>query len=192
MIKPIFHKRLRKRVLGAALSIIFISLGSSVSANQKWLEFKCSEGRFSVLMPGNPVFTQKKDATPVGDVISNIYVYETPAISLTAEYSDLPGLALMFGSRKKIYAKTQEAFLADVKGEMISMGTVVLDAYRGVEMEYRTDTQKGKARFILIGTRLYVLQAAVNNGTDLSVIDKYFQSFRPIYRDVERSRHARL
>lgn len=148
-----------------------------------WQRFTSEEGRFSIMMPGHPTMSLKRDETPVGEVISRIYTYENTTISLTAEYSDLPGVAVIFGGRKRIYSKSRDAFLEDAKGHEVASLDIRFGAYRGRELIYETATQYGKARFILIGKRLYVLQAAMDKGVeDKSPIDRYFETFKPVYR----------
>jgi hypothetical protein len=156
-----------------------------------WREFTSKEGRFSVRMPGRPTMSLKRDETPVGEVVSRIYTYENTVISLTAEYSDLPGVAVIFGGRKRIYDKSRDAFLKDAEGHEIASLGIRLDAYRGMELIYETATQYGKARFILIGKRLYVLQAAMAKGADdRAPIDRYLDTFKPVYRKGRGHHHA--
>ena len=97
----------------------------------------------------------------------------------------------MFGGTNRIYRKSSEAFLTEVKGKTLSMKDIKIDAYRGKELVYKTATEFGKARFILIGKRLYVLQASIPTVTeDKSAIDHYLDSFKPIYRCSKRKHHA--
>lgn len=158
-----------------------------------WQKFTSKDGRFSIRMPGRPTLSLKRDETPVGEVVSRIYTYENTVISLTAEYSDLPGIAVIFGGRKRIYSKSRDAFLDDAKGSEVLFDDMRFDAYRAMELIYETSTQYGKAWFILIGKRLYVLQAAMNKEiVDKSPIDRYFETFKPVYRKGKGHPHARL
>lgn len=127
--------------------------------------------------------------TPIGAIDENRFIFENGYLELAVEYTDLPGLAVIFGGRGKIYRNSVEAFLEDVGGRKLKNHTFTLDAYEGKEISYETDTHVGKARFLLIGNRLYVLHAAVTKShRGDGIIEYYLESFEPIYRDHRRRR----
>jgi hypothetical protein len=131
------------------------------------------------MMPGTPKLSTKVDHVPVGEIVENLYTYESKKITLTAEYSDLPEIAVAFGGKKTIYDKSKKGFLKDVGGEELVFEDITVGGHKGKELAYKTATRSGKVRFILMSKRLYVLQASVLlSSKDKSPIDYYLKSFK--------------
>jgi len=168
----------------AILFILFI-LGtvSAHAGGLKWQEFSSAAGNFTVQMPGEPSYQLKTDKTPVGHIGEHLYTYKNKTLTLTAEYSDLPGIAVFFGGHKTIFKKSKEAFLKSVKGEQVSFTPFKQDGCDGSELVYGTATRFGKVKFLLVHKRLYVLQASILKGeSDRSALDRFLKSFRQEYR----------
>ena len=171
-----------------ACSIILISF----SAFGGWREINSEQGAFKVLMPGNPSFKQHKEHTPDGIICENTYNYKTKDMTLTTEYQDLPGLALIFG-KGMVYNKSAKAFLKDVDGKKKSFNKFKLGDYEGKELVYVTSTRNGWVRFLLINKRLYVLQASFMKGVNgAPIAKKYFQSFKSSMKLPERRRTRKM
>ena len=176
----------KKKIICFAIlcALIFVptsNLLSKTKANPNWQKFISGVGKFSVLMPSNPVYSKKSDHSPVGTIGENIYTYKGKTLLLTAEYSDLPSVAVIFGGHNKIYNDAEKSFLKDVRGKEISYKELKMDAYNGREFVYKSPKRQGKVHFFLIGKRFYVLQASTTKILgDIEAIDKYLKSFQTI------------
>ena len=145
----------------------------------KWKTISPKGGNFSIKMPGKPKYSLKDDKTPVGYIGEHIYNYETKDTTLTAEYQDLPGIALILGDNE-VYKKSAKAFLKDTKGKQISFNKIEVASYKGKDLQYVTPTRFGYVRFLLVNDRLYVLQASFKKpDKGVEVMKKYFESFKP-------------
>ena len=100
-------------------------------------------------------------------------------MTLTAEYSDLPRLAVIFGGEHTIYKRSKNAFLKSVNGREISFNDFTLYGRQGKELVYKTPTRFGKVKFLLVDKRLYVLQASIlKNISNHEPLDAYLMSFK--------------
>ena len=182
----------KRSVILAACIAFCIGLSSNVNAEElKWKPFVSEEGRFSVLMLGEPTYTETDEPTPVGSIRENLYSYEHGPISLDAEYSDLPFLAALFGSRSRIYNEIFKEFVKRKKATEISVDPFTFDAYRGKVLIYETSKRYGKLWMLLISRRIYILHASVlKDYPNKSLIDFYINSFKPIYR-IAREHHKK-
>jgi hypothetical protein len=170
-----------------AFSVIVVSgIGawSSASAGELvWKPFVSEKGRFSVMMLGEPQCTETDEPTPLGPVRENLFSITYGQIMLDAEYTNLPFLAALFGGRSRIYRDIVNEFLKRAHATEIGFETFTFDAYRGRILTYETSTRYGKLWMLLISRRIHVLHASVpKDSPDRSVIDTYFQSFKPIYK----------
>jgi hypothetical protein len=173
-----------------AISLIAVTLPIDGVA-KGWEPFSFSEGSFSVEMPGKPSYRTKSDHTPVGKIEEHIYEYKNDKLTLSAEYSDLPGIAVIFGGTKKIYRKSKEAFLEGVKGSEVSFEPFDYEGYPAMKLVYNTETRRGRVHLILVKRRLYFLQGSVlKNAKDENDIDTFLKSFKQQYRKGRQTRHA--
>jgi hypothetical protein len=157
----------------------FVALPQVFAGSLDWKTFTSEKGGFTIMMPGHPSYTTKIDHSSVGKIVENLYSYHSDSINLAAEYSDLPGIAIVFGGRKKIYKKSIESFLEHVGGKEMFTEEVDMYGKTSKELVYKTSTHVGKVRFFLAGKRLYVLQASVPIAeTNKGAMDYYLRSFR--------------
>ena len=141
------------------------------------------------MMPCEPQCSQKDEPSLVGSIKQNLYSCECGGIVMDAEFSNLPVIAAMFGGRSRIYNDAADEFLKREGARKISFESMTLDAYRGRILTYETNKCYGKLWLLLISRRLYVLNASVpKNYPDKSVIDFYFNSFRPTYKVTKEAR----
>ncbi len=162
------------------LTVVLVCAVSAAPAGAAWKAFSPEGGAFTVVMPGTPTYQQKTDKTPVGHIGEHIWTVKEGKMTVTAEYSDLPEIAVLFGGHHDIYKKTFAAFLKDVQGKELSVSDFTAGGWAGEELSYETATRTGKVRALLIHKRLFVLQAsAVKGAGDDAAMDRYLASFQP-------------
>ncbi|MFH1654409.1 MAG: hypothetical protein ABIE74_10215, partial [Pseudomonadota bacterium] len=109
------------------------------------------------------------------------YSFKDKSITLTVEYSDIPGLARTLGGRGEIYKKTKDGFLKSVNGETISFNDITVAGSQGKELIYKTPTRTGKTILVMVKKRLFVIQSSAMKETkDKSPLDKFLNSFAPL------------
>ncbi len=146
--------------------------------SDEWHEFTSEEGRFSVMLPGTPKFSQTIKDTSIGDLEENNYSLKKKNIDFSIEYLDLPILSRIIGL-KNIFKRSKNGLLEEEKGEELSFVSIKQDGLRGAELIYETRRQKGKARFFLKRNRLYVLVVSIQKKSDDDIVmDKFLNSFK--------------
>ena len=151
----------------------------------EWKTFTSEAGSFSVLMPGTPTFSDTTDHTVVGDVGENLFSLDVKEGSFSAEYSDLPRVAVIFDSAKSIYKDAKEGLLKETGASEKKYYIFIHDGMKGRELEYEvpaggeSEARTGKARFLLKDKRLYVLVGTVpKKDGDEKLIDRFLDSFK--------------
>lgn len=168
-----------KRIVVFAIALLLF-VGGAAPAEAAWKAFSPEGGDFTIVMPGTPTYQHKTDKTPVGHIGEHIWTVKGSKVTVTAEYSDLPEIAVLFGGHHEIYKKTFAAFLKDVQGKELSVRDFTAAGWPGEELSYETATRTGKVRAVLIHKRLFVLQAsAVKGAGDEAAMDRYLGSFQP-------------
>ena len=131
----------------------FITRGAET--DDSWKTFASKAGGFSVLLPGTPSFSSSTDHTVVGEVVENLYSLKTEAASFSAEFSDLPGVAVFFASDDTIYKDAREGLLKQTGARELKYYSIEQEGIRGKEIVYEVPAPKnspalrGKARFLL-------------------------------------------
>ena len=168
---------IKKVIVCLTVFIIPTLLCSNLHA--KWQTISSEKGKFTISMPGKPQFKESIDKTVVGQICENTYSYKTKNMTLTVEFQDLPGIALIFGGNM-VYNKSAKAFLKNVNGKKIYYKKFKENELIGKELYYETPTRLGWVRFALVRNRLFVLQASFTKGVKgASIKNRYYKSFRP-------------
>jgi hypothetical protein len=164
--------------ISSVVMAVFLFVGDAYCAKAKWQEFLSDDGNFSVMMPGHPSRQKNVDATRVGHIAENIYTWKSDDLTVTAEYSDLPGVAVFLGGHVAIYKRSRNAFLENVQGAEIAFDPITVEGYDGRELVYKTPMLFGKVLFLLVHERLYVMQGVVPSGGNKTRIDQFLRTFR--------------
>ncbi len=138
-----------------------------------------------MLLPGQASYHYEIVNSPLGDIEEHLFSWRGHNLELDASYSDLPGIAVMFGGYKKIFREAKKALLEAAKGEIRDFRITKWGPYFAAEMDFkvlnssRVPSQLGQARFYLVQKRLYVLVATTDHSKpDLASIQTFFDSFR--------------
>ncbi len=167
------------------LLLLAAPVSSVSSAETEWRAFTSAAGGFSVLFPGDPVFSTSTDHTVVGAVVENLYTLEVSGTTFSAEYSDLPGAALFFESDKSLYNDAREGLLKETGAVETAYSDIEINGVRGKELTYDIPSVrdlpalKGRARFFLPEKRLYVLAVTIPaSGGEEAAAVRFLDSFR--------------
>jgi WD40 repeat protein len=149
-----------------------------------WKEFTSAEGRFRVLMPGEPVKQDQVAPTPAGPITVHMFMDENKAAnySFTVGYNDIPPFAPR-GNDDTMLDGVRTGALASFPGaRLVGEQRIKLGSHPGRDLTIDL-AAKGmvRQRIYLVGNRLYqLLVARSGSWPSAAAIDKFFDSFELI------------
>lgn len=156
------------------LVLLFTGLPPRMTQAKK--AFVSKEGKFSVVFPKKPKFWQASESTPVGSIGQNIFQSEGRKGTFTVEYSMLPDIAVFFGGRNTIYKKAKKSFLEKTGSSELSNAKIKVSGLDALQLDFtNAKGQMGRAQFILVGRKLFVVVAESPKGQKL--IEAFIGSF---------------
>jgi hypothetical protein len=175
---------LSKRIAGFAVAffvVYFIMhnyLGSDKLAPFK--EFRSNEGRFTVLMPGEPKSEDQSADTSVGNVKMFIFTAGSTKVGCVVSYADYPEQLINATDPQKVLDVARNGAISNVKGRLVREnkfdfhGLPARDVV--IEMPNKIFVT---TRLILAGPRFYQLMLiAPKDNSHEQDIAKFFDSFK--------------
>lgn len=157
------------------LALLFIGLAPQRALAKK--TFVSKEGKFSVIFPKKPKFWQASESSPVGSIGQNIFQSKGRKGTFTVEYSMLPDIAVFFGGRKTIYKKAKKSFLEKTGSSELKHSKIKVAGLDALQLDFtNAKGQMGRAQFILVGRKLFVVVAESPRGE--KPIEKFLGSFK--------------
>ncbi len=146
--------------------------------------FSPPEGDFSVFFPGEPSLTTQDVSTPVGKITVNMYLYEKREYACLVGYSDYPNEMIKQVETRTLLDGAVNGAMGNVKGKVESQQDISLGIHVGREIEFSFPPSakmpsggNGKARFFMVGSRLYQLVMVGRNVRSSSETDHFLNSF---------------
>jgi len=177
----IFSYRFGLVIAGIIASLALVSALEAAS----WKRYQSPKGQFSIEMPGSPKITHETTKTAAGRIPEEIAETKNSTLDLTAEYSDLPGIAVFFGGTKTILKKAGKGVVKHAGGTEISHRNLSKDGYDGREVLYEAPdkhskrTIMGTVHMYMVKKRLYVLEAKTyKDKPDAAGVKRFLDSFR--------------
>ncbi len=148
--------------------ILALSLTLSLLAGCEefsWIDFSSPEGKFSVLMPGNPKNHAQALNTPFGPATTYTFVYSNEDVAFAVSYTDYP-IKTQAPDAQKIFDGARNGQLAAMRGStLISESEVSVNSYPGREVQMATPQGDGKhairTRMYMVNNRLYLVMVAL-------------------------------
>jgi hypothetical protein len=186
--KGALEMSISKKTIGVAV-VILICLGAGYCRRQArtlkpFKTFRCEEGRFSVLFPGN---RKKKGSgllsSPQGDIDFVMYRVKAYGLTIAVCFGDYPEQAMESYSAEEILSGFIELLVIDTKDRVVWKNSEDFYGYPAREFRYNSVRKNKKVvmrvRFILIENRIYMLSAACRSEEALDkYAPKFFDSFR--------------
>ncbi len=167
--------RIGRNLRRLSLVALVLPLATMLEASS-WQTFASTAGGFSLLVPGRPQFRERVHQSFVGAIRENTYRVTSGDGDYSAEYSDLPWVAVGLGGPETIFRRAKEGVLSDNGGVEGSFNVLSLGKHPGRELTFQgPGRESGKARFFLVERRLYVLVAS---GANPANVQKFLDSFR--------------
>lgn len=137
--------------------------GRAVGAAPGWELYRSEAGRFQVDLPGPPRISRTVQRTFAGSIDSVEYLVELGALELRVEHHDVPVVASLFVSERGLLERAQHDLVDGEGAQALGAGEELhRDGQLVREVRYRLapdDGRDGRARFLLVERRLYVLAA---------------------------------
>ncbi len=164
--------------IAAATVVLPIPAGM---AQTKWVSYTPPAGWFEVEMPLTPTASQVQEASPVGPITTYIFSVQEGGASFSVSCSDLPLLAVQFLGADGLMGQAKASMLRQQNARELSFEPATMNGLAGKRLIYETITDGkkriGQAFFTVSGSRLYVLDTLVPEGSE-ALVQKFFQSFR--------------
>ncbi len=162
------------------LALPVLACVSVIGRAEGLAEFTSEPGRFKVLMPGKPSFSEIH--TPAGNM--HVAQVRTKAGEYLASWIDLPVEAADKAEKAEARLdRVRDGMVERVQGKLVRDKKITLeDKHPGRDLEAET-TQPAKgrmrARLFLVGSRLYqVIVAGSKEWTESEEADRVLDSFR--------------
>jgi hypothetical protein len=120
----------------------------------------------------------------VGTVTNHVFTSESGKDdSFTVDYSDIPHFALHFAGAETIYEHAKGALLKKTFGKATAYRDVRVGDAKGKRLVYDTPeapghaAMRGHAVLLLVGTRLYVVDAVLEESEADTKAERFLSSF---------------
>lgn len=145
-----------------------------------WRSFRSQAGRFSVDLPAPPETHTSSQMTLGGRIESAVYRVETGGVELRVEHHEVPSLARLFLDDEALLERAERDFLADEEAADVQARSARIQGHAARELRYRVRGREtvGRAWFLLVGSRLYLLAGLRADSTGSDGFDRFFGSFR--------------
>ena len=148
-----------------------------------WRELSTAEGRFAALFPCKAREETRPLSSPAGGLTMTMHACSLKHSTMAVAYTDYPVAALAADHGRKQVDAARDALLRNIHGRVLAEEDIEIAGAPGrqVYAEGRTGAQPSvlKARFVLIGSRLYQI-AYVGARDDIAMadIDMFLGSFK--------------
>ena len=158
--------------------------GRAPDAEQSWARYRSEPGRFEVELPGPPALSRTAHRSFVGTIESVEYLVELGALELRVEHHDVPVVASFFVSEGGLLQRAQQDLVEGEQAQALGAEELRRDGRLVREVRYRLapeDGRDGRARFLLVDGRLYVLAALYPPERRADpALERFFDSFAVI------------
>jgi hypothetical protein len=174
----------RKCLLAASLVILLAGIAAACK-QQRWHEFRSTEGAFAVSMPGEPIPSTQSSATAAGPISVKTYTLrlDDGRVAYMVAYNDYPKTMIEGSDAKAILERVVMGALGE-NGKVSSQKAVALGPHQGVDISATVkDGLEYSSRFLLVNERLYQV-SVVNQPQALAANDRtrFMNSFKLLRR----------
>lgn len=167
-------------VVGFAVAYFLVSFLFSRDKLKPFAMFRCDEGSFSVLFPGEPERGVQSLNTQAGKINLVMYNAGSKKSGFVVGYADYPEKIVRESDPNKMLDGARDGAVGNVGGELID--EMVLDSYGYPARELEINVPRKatvRARLVLVGNRLYQIMVVSKSKAVLE--DKgteFFDSFK--------------
>ncbi|MCS6814800.1 MAG: hypothetical protein NZ772_14695 [Cyanobacteria bacterium] len=154
-----------------------------IVAQSVWRPFRDPNGKFTVLMPGDPKQQRQQQQTRLGNLDIYTFAVEQPGLSAhLVTYTDFPAESIQNVDPNKLLDSGRDEVLRRVQGSLLSESRISLNGAPGRELKIKAPGDLIiHSRIYMVNQRLYqlIVVAPASKAANLSgSIRGFFQSFR--------------
>ena len=173
-----------KGIIGFAIGFVVVYAGIHYFRGlgdklPQFKQFRCDDGRFSVLLPGKPERQNQSLDTPLGKIDLVTYMAGSRKAGCAVAYADYPEQHINSTDPQKLLDGSRDGAITNVGGQLISETRIDFHGKPAREILIEVPNKAFiNLRLFLIGPRLYQLMfIAPNNQGYEQDISKFFESF---------------
>jgi hypothetical protein len=164
---------MRSRFFAFSLVLLAAAAGQASAQTTLWTKFSSSEGRFAVLMPGQPLREEQSKDTRAGKVVMRFFTVGSEKGLFIVAYADY-----QIGEARQELNANRDSFLKGMKATLVSESDIKLRENPGREIRAERDQLSIRSRIYLVGKRYYQLIAITPATLPGSLeADKFLTSF---------------
>jgi hypothetical protein len=174
-----------KNIVGFAIGFILVSslfylIRGGGGKLEEFKPYRSDEGRFSILLPGEPERMVQKVDTPFGALELIMYQAGSKKIGFMVGYADYPQKMFESADIEKMLDDARDGAVQNIQGKLIDEKVLDFHGNPGRELEIKVPNKATiKSRIILIGTRLYQVMVVSESKSALRKnCPKFFESFK--------------
>lgn len=164
-------------LLGALLSA-FVARADDTG----WRELYSPEAGFRAEVPAAPEFRYGEKRTFAGKLRHYRYTVEHPAAHFDLERFDLPAVAVLLLSSRRLLERAKEGYVEDLEITLDRTEEIEFQGHPGLRLLFRRrgpESLQGETRFILAGRHLYMVEGIpLLPEARSTMVERVFFSFR--------------
>lgn len=164
---------MRNKLFAVSLIIFAAAIAEARLQTEPWTKFSSPEGRFSILMPSEPLRDDQTKETPVGEVVMHFLTSRTGTGIFVVAYADYA-----INDAKRELDANRDSFLKGMKATLVSESDIKLQENPGRDIKSTRDGLSIRSRIYLVGKRYYQAVAITPASLPGEVeADKFLTSF---------------
>jgi hypothetical protein len=146
-----------------------------------WVEFKSTDGNFSVLMPGTPTASVQSVTTQSGKIDVHFYTLTTGKTAYMVSYADYPASIFQTTPIKSILDGLRDGAVKNSQGRLIDEADIALGTFQGRDLNVESSAGANvmRAHLFVVSQRVYQVIVITEKGRASSAdITKFLGSFQ--------------
>jgi len=162
-------------ILAATLTIV--AQEHSRQTPDTWVRFNSELGRFTVMLPQNPIEKTETVRSNVGPYTTHLFsVRSVKTVFLVGWVDYAP--SFNFVAQSELNAN-RDNFVKAINATVLSTNNTKIDGYQSLEFTAETTDTVYRSRVYIVGRRPYQLIAGTLKGTDDEAnVTRFFESFK--------------
>jgi hypothetical protein len=157
----------------AFFACLMLAARASAQETPAWTKFSSPEGRFAVMMPGQPLREEESKQTLAGKVVMRFFTVGSPQGIFVVAYADYP-----MGNVKQELDANRDSFLRGMQATLVSESDIKLQENPGREIRATREKLAIRSRIYIVGTRYYQVMAITPATLPAGLeADKFLTSF---------------
>jgi len=133
---------------------------------------------FTVVMPDKPETNSSVVATPSGEVSVRSWTLASEGDLYSMSIADYPAKFVASRPAARFLEDGRRGFIDQLKGELVSEKTIVIQGHSGTEFSITSDNGDAKARVVMVGRRVYTMFVLARSSGGAAGAENFLTSLR--------------